>query len=135
MEAEPSPLTPHPKPTGVSMVVLEGEAVSYARGTPVVCGWINLHGEVEARGGGVEAEPEVRCAEQPRVVLIHRKVDVRLPGKDDSNSHGARLVDLLISMIKWIRTCRLSKKNSLSPVQGLGFGGLGSPRPSEEATS
>jgi len=43
-----------------------------------------------------------------------RKVDVRLPGKGDSNSHGARLVHLIITMIKWIRTRRLSIKNSLS---------------------
>ena len=43
-----------------------------------------------------------------------RKVDVRLPGKGDSNSHGARPVHLIITMIKWIRTRRLSIKNSLS---------------------
>ena len=43
-----------------------------------------------------------------------RKVDVRLPGKGDSNSHGARPVHQIISMIKWIRTSRLSIKNSLS---------------------
>ena len=33
-----------------------------------------------------------------------RKVDVRLPGKGNSNSHGARPVHLIITMIKWIRT-------------------------------
>ena len=43
-----------------------------------------------------------------------RKVDVRLPGKVNSNSHGARPVHLIIMMIKWIRTSRLSIKNSLS---------------------
>ena len=43
-----------------------------------------------------------------------RKVDVRLPGKGNSNSHGARSVHLIITMIKWIRTSRLSIKNSLS---------------------
>ena len=43
-----------------------------------------------------------------------RKVDVRLPGKGDSNSHGARPVHLIITMIKWIRTRRLSIKISLS---------------------
>ena len=32
------------------------------------------------------------------------KVDVRLPGKGNSNSHGARPVHQTISMIKWIRT-------------------------------
>ena len=39
-----------------------------------------------------------------------RKVDVRLPGEGILNSLGARPVHL----IKWIRTDRLSKKNSLS---------------------
>ena len=43
-----------------------------------------------------------------------RKVDVRLPGKGNSDSHGARPVHLIITMIKWIRTSRLSIKNSLS---------------------
>ena len=42
-----------------------------------------------------------------------RKVDVRLPGKENSNSHGARAVHLIITMIKWIRTSRVSRKNSL----------------------
>jgi len=45
---------------------------------------------------------------------IARKVDARLPGNGNSNSHGARPVHLIISMIKWIRTSRLSGKNSLS---------------------
>jgi len=43
----------------------------------------------------------------------HAKVDVKLPGKGNSNSHGARPVHLIITMIKWIRTSRLSIKNSL----------------------
>ena len=46
-----------------------------------------------------------------------RKVDARLPGKRNSNSHGARPVHLIITMIKWIRTSRLSIKNSLSGAQ------------------
>ena len=41
-------------------------------------------------------------------------VDVRLPGKGNSNSHGARPVHLINTMIKWIRTRRLSIKNALS---------------------
>jgi len=45
------------------------------------------------------------------------KVDVRLPGKGNSNSHGARPVHQIISMIKWIRTRKLSIKNSLFPVR------------------
>ena len=42
-----------------------------------------------------------------------RKGDIRLPGKGDSNSHGARPVYISISMIQWIRTSRLSTRNSL----------------------
>ena len=38
----------------------------------------------------------------------HRKVDVRLPGKGNSNSHGLRPVHPIITIIKWIRTSRLS---------------------------
>ena len=45
---------------------------------------------------------------------IARKVDIRLPAKGNSKSHGARSVHLIIAMIKWIRTSRLSIKNSLS---------------------
>ena len=55
-----------------------------------------------------------------RVILevssLPRKVDIRLPGKGDSISHGARPVHQIISMIKWIRTSRLSIKNSLSSL-------------------
>ena len=47
-----------------------------------------------------------------------RKVDVRLPGKGNSNSHDARPVHQIISMIKWIWTCRLSIKISLSSQRG-----------------
>ena len=49
-----------------------------------------------------------------------RKVNIRLPGKGKSNSHGARPVHLIIMMIKWIRTSRVSIKNSVSLH---GFGG------------
>jgi len=45
------------------------------------------------------------------------KVDVRLPVKGDSKSHGARPVHPIITAIKWIWTSRLSIKNSL-PRQG-----------------
>ena len=37
-----------------------------------------------------------------------RKVDTRLPGTGNSNSHGARPVHRIFSMIEWIRTSRLS---------------------------
>ena len=51
--------------------------------------------------------------EQPHHAYLP-KVDIRLPGKVNSNSLGARPVHEIISMIKWIRTRRLSIKNSLS---------------------
>ena len=46
-----------------------------------------------------------------------RKVDARLPAKWNSNSHGARPVHQIITMIKWIRTSKLSAKNCLSWAQ------------------
>ena len=47
-----------------------------------------------------------------------RKVDIRLPGTGNSNSHGARPVHLIITMIRWIRTGRLSIKISRSREEG-----------------
>ena len=41
------------------------------------------------------------------------EIEVRLPGKGSSKSHGARPVLLIITMIQWIRTSRLSTKKSL----------------------
>ena len=43
-----------------------------------------------------------------------RKADIRLPGKGNSNSHGATPSAQIIAMMKWIRTSRSSIKNSLS---------------------
>ena len=43
---------------------------------------------------------------------VPRKVDVRLPGKGNSIFQAARPVHQIISKIKWIRTSRLSMKNS-----------------------
>jgi hypothetical protein len=45
-----------------------------------------------------------------------RQVDVMLSEKEDSTSHGARPVHLIINMTKWIQTIRLSMKNSLSTI-------------------
>ena len=57
----------------------------------------------------------IRTVTCPSVSLLPRqKLDARLPGKGNSNSHGARPFRLIITMIKWIRTSRSSKKNSLS---------------------
>ena len=47
------------------------------------------------------------------------KVNIKLPGKGNSNSHGARPVHQIITMMEWIRTSRLSIKMSLSP-QAMG---------------
>ena len=57
-----------------------------------------------------------------------RKVDIRLPGKGNSNSHGARPIHLIMTMIKWFRTSELSINSSLSAprllrVQGFGLWG------------
>ena len=45
------------------------------------------------------------------IARLPRKVDIRLPGKGNSNSHGARPVH---QKHRWIRTSRLSIKNSFS---------------------
>jgi len=58
--------------------------------------------------GGVEVEVG-DIAREPA-----GKVEVRLPAKGNSNSHGARPVHLFITMIKRIRTSRFSIKNSPS---------------------
>jgi hypothetical protein len=68
-----------------------------------------------------------------------RTLDARLPGKGNSNSLRARPVHLIITMIKWTRTSRLSIKCPLVPraiecprrkrmpeVQDSGFGIQGS---------
>ena len=58
----------------------------------------------------------------PRSWVGLRKVDIRLPGKGNSNSHGAQPVH---QKHRWIRTSRLSIKNSLSRVEvgNVGRGG------------
>ena len=66
---------------------------------------INTFVKIRAVRGGQRGRP---CGACPR------KVDVRLAGKGDSNSHGARPDHLIITMIEWIRTSRFSIKNSLS---------------------
>ena len=47
--------------------------------------------------------------------FLVEKLLLRLPGKGNSNFHGARPVHLIITMIQWIRASRLSL-NSLSQV-------------------
>ena len=68
----------------------------------------DAHGRKEAREGrGTIGTPSHRPD-------ITRKVDVRLPGKGKSNFNGATPVHPIITMIKWIRTSRLSIKLSVS---------------------
>ena len=43
-----------------------------------------------------------------------RNVDIRLPGKGNSNSHGARPVHQIIAMTNRLRTSRSSINKSLS---------------------
>ena len=73
------------------MGVTRKGAVSYERGTPVEACLIILAREVFVRGGeGVEMAPEERrCT--PHLDLVEQG-KIRLPGKDNSNSHGARPV-------------------------------------------
>ena len=71
---------------------------------------------MRARVGGVAvvrgdpARPDARARRA-------RKVDTRPHGKANSISHGARPVHQINSMIKWIRTSRLSMKNSMSSTR------------------
>ena len=82
----------------------------------LICAKFGVHfGAAGALEGGVLGGG---CCEVLHHQFRHlfRKVDVRLPGKGNSNSHGARPVHLTITMIKWIRTSRLSVRPSLEVV-------------------
>jgi len=59
-----------------------------------------------------------KCDAQ-ELLELSRKEDVRLPGKRNSNSQGARPVHLIITMVRKIWTNRLSIKNSLSVLERL----------------
>ena len=50
---------------------------------------------------------------------------MRLPGKRDSISHGARPVRGIVSVIDRIRTRRVSRKNSLPLSPSLSLSGVG----------
>ena len=67
-----------------------------------------------AREGGRQVAASDSQVMAPGDALVSGKVDARLPGNGNSNSHGARPVHLIIAMMKWIQTSRLSIKNSLS---------------------
>jgi len=56
----------------------------------------------------------------PTLVLLVLAFTLVVPGKENSNSHGARPVHLIITTIKWTRTGRLAIQNSLSLGAGAG---------------
>jgi len=56
----------------------------------------------------------VRSSKEKDLVL-----DQVVPGKGNSNTHGKRPVHLIITIEKWLRTSRLSIKDSLSACVGL----------------
>ena len=121
------------------MVFLGGGAVSDERGTPVhdsqgqtlalaftskvlkplqvvpsalgsSCLLRAIHGRALAKS---------RCMKEENR-LSTRKADVRLPGNGNPNSYDARPVHRIISMMEWIRTSRLSIKDSLSRLSKRG---------------
>ena len=53
------------------------------------------------------------------VISTCRKVDVRLPGRGNSNSFGERPVHLIITLMQWTRTSKVPIKKSVSPPEGL----------------
>ena len=61
-------------------------------------------------GEGAGSDRGVWCVTRK----VKRKIDVRLPGRRNSDSHGARPVHLIVSMKKWIRTSGLSIIKELS---------------------
>ena len=70
--------------------------------------------QISTRGSAEEREKRMQRLEVTRdgrvMIARARKVDIRLPGKGDSNSHGARPVH---QKHRWTRTSRFSIKNSL----------------------
>ena len=66
--------------------------------------------------GGWRIDWSRRRAEASTRLDLVRRVDVRLPEQGNASSHGARPVHLIIAMMKWIRTSRLSIKKSPSLI-------------------
>ena len=79
--------------------------------------YIHIHICIKPSRGQVRHQARQRHTLNTLKVLSRTQCeDVRLPGKETSNSHGAGPVHLIITMMKWIRTSRLSIRNSLSLV-------------------
>jgi hypothetical protein len=64
----------------------------------VVAGFLRRVGEIRS------ADVCTSIDSRKDVSLFNRKLNVRLPGKGDSNSHGARPLHLIVTMMKWFRT-------------------------------
>ena len=63
------------------------------------------------------------------VVSLNSRLESNKEEDDDEdrsqvNSHGARPVHLIITMIKWMRTSRLSIQNTLSQSKSTGMTGM-----------
>ena len=68
--------------------------------------------EVAFVGDSLKICPQFESrVEHPGAICVYRS---RKPKTGNSDSHGPRPVHLITTMIKWIRTCRFSMKNSLS---------------------
>ena len=89
-----------------------GVSISYPRGTPVLTSNTAVQYPPQPRLSLSTAQREVtRLFSSKSQVPPAPKVVARLE-KGIQNSHGARPVHLIVTMIKWIRTSRLSMKNS-----------------------
>ena len=80
--------------------------------------------ETSVKAGSAERTESQLLSPQVVPASLPRKVDVRLPGKGNSNSHGARPVHPIITMVKWIRTNR--DRSSARSSGGCGSGWCGS---------
>ena len=55
------------------------------------------------------------------ITCVDRKVDVRLPGRGNSNSHGARPVNLIITMILQVRVAENAAGFAMTLGENLWF--------------
>ena len=88
--------------------------VTLVSGQLCLCGWWTAGANRCAQA----PEPrDGRVSDELCLCSGYRKVDIRLPGKGNSDSYGARPVHRIISMTKWIRISRLSIKKSLCSMK------------------
>ena len=107
---------------GAGVIETERERVSEGERNKFTHRRIEMEMCVQSGGKATHDCPQAGLPEVP--ATRSRKVDIRLPGKGDSNSHGARTVH---QNHRWTRTSRLSIKNSLSLClpRDAPFGGPG----------